>query len=123
MTLQQQVVSLELSKKLEELGVPQDSLHSWCYIEAHGDYELDNGDYSRAYSAFTASELGELIPSSVDVLLFYAGLRLEKTDGNFWTVSYESFENVVLVEKSAGTLADAMAFMLIHLIEKKLITI
>jgi len=131
MTLENLVCSLESAKRLKELGVPQKSLYYWQRGELtptfnqhppFTEYKWSLGADGE-FSAFTASELGEMLPSSVDGLLSYAGLRLEKTDGNFWTVSYESFENVVLMEKSAGTLADAMAFMLIYLLENNLMKV
>ena len=63
MKLENQVCSLELSKRLKELGVKQDSL--WGYLD-HGDlnfYPVLNSEliYLKAeYSAFTVAELGEL---------------------------------------------------------------
>jgi hypothetical protein len=130
MTLEKQVCSLELAKRLKDLGVKQDGIWKW-YISNDGkETILSNGGrlppqylytFSELCSAFTVAELGEMLPSSVEGFGTYAGLRLEKADGNFWTVSYESFEHLVQIEKSSPELADAMAYMLIHLIENNLI--
>lgn len=87
MKLEDQVTSLELSKRLKELGVKQESLLWWIewgddievcdeeYIEFHekSDYprvvfchtckpELGVPPKSNIVSAFTASELGEMLP-------------------------------------------------------------
>ena len=80
MKLQQQVTSLELSKKLKELGVKQESLFYWCeyrrwenednkMVEQDTVWEIDrsgvvggNGHSTgRNFSAFTVAELGEML--------------------------------------------------------------
>ncbi len=85
MELKQQVVSLELAKKLKELGVKQDSL--FFYDGLNGDFELcclvNNSDNitESDVSAFTVADLGDMLPTSVtpsDVLgqkqkIFYIG--------------------------------------------------
>lgn len=74
MNLQQQVTSLEISKKLKELGVKQESLFWW--INEHLVYKTDMGAYlqngggiaERTFgcadklSAFSVAELGEMLP-------------------------------------------------------------
>ncbi len=77
MNLEDQVVNLELSKKLLTLGVNQNSLWYWCDTFSD-DWKLcytnnyENDIYLKdlqkeksAYSAFTASELMELLPYRV----------------------------------------------------------
>ena len=68
MELEKQCVSLELSKKLEELGVSQgDSI--WWWRDGVGtqlrcrEYpaQFDTSDCYEAYDAFTVSELGNLL--------------------------------------------------------------
>ncbi|HET8839308.1 MAG TPA: hypothetical protein VFM82_09990 [Flavobacteriaceae bacterium] len=69
--LRKQVCSFELSKKLEELGVKQDSFFYWNYMEDkkskpdlithQSDLVLEDGFNVRNYSAFTVAELGELL--------------------------------------------------------------
>lgn len=76
MKLEQQVCSLELSKKLKELGVKQESLFYWsncCEKEFTLEcslwhdietWEWGNGhtleNVETKYSAFTVAELGEI---------------------------------------------------------------
>lgn len=82
--LDQQVTSLELSMKLEELGVPQDSLWMWLKLDSWprpklwcvrpplGTEPIKNiyywkstGHLEWAYSAFTVAELGEMLPMQI----------------------------------------------------------
>lgn len=62
MNIEDQVCSLELSKRLKELDVKQESL--FCYTT---DYDLEFlpseiRNYDICIAAFTVSELGEMIP-------------------------------------------------------------
>lgn len=86
MTLEQQVCSLELAKKLKELGVKQESLFWWKkkgrknskngYIyELIGENYPDGGGYDNCehysgdkkdISAFTVAELGEMLPKQIE---------------------------------------------------------
>lgn len=63
MELKEQVVSLELAKKLKKLGVEQESL--WWWIKKHSNYQLElfgrHGNTVNDISAFTAAELGEIL--------------------------------------------------------------
>lgn len=111
MELEKQVVSLELAKKLEELGVKQESLFYWRrhkvkgMVIEYGRNDLD--EYLTA--AFTVAELGEMLPDRT---------RTDKRDGSSWV----SCEELVKPE-IADTEADARAKMLIYLIENGLIKI
>ena len=65
MELEKQVCSLESSKRLKELGVPQKSLFKWrlatddkWYIERDSDIQ---GTTQPHCAAFTCSELGEIL--------------------------------------------------------------
>lgn len=121
MQLENQVVSLEIAKKLKELGVKQDAYHSWCFIEAHNDYELDNGSCSNMYSAFTVAELGEMLPS-----LYVSGKTLEhKGKTEFVCCHKERIVENIDYQASGTTYgeneADARGKMLIYLLENNLI--
>src|SRR5271157_5159686 len=64
MNLEKQVTSLELSKKLKELGIKQHSIFWWnqneiCCSEPSENY---NGEY---WSAFTTAELLDLLPHNI----------------------------------------------------------
>jgi len=74
MELEKQVCSLEISKELKELGVKQESLWYWWYGQMSKNWRIHKGlDFNPQengkdrfgvdiYSAFTCSELGELLP-------------------------------------------------------------
>lgn len=133
MKLEDQVTSLELSKKLKELGVKQESLFHWVKNGAvwylydtpnfsensyhRNEVEERLGTSDDFVSAFTVTELGEM-------------LQLDKvSDGKIivergaaskdWYVSIESDGGGVMFV--SDTEADARAKMLIYLLENKLI--
>ncbi len=63
MNLEQQVVNLELARRLKALNVKQESLFNWLEgIIVYGHCGHKGNDY---VSAFTVAELGEMLPSTV----------------------------------------------------------
>ena len=129
MKIEEQVVSLELATKLKSLRVKQDSLFYWglndafpCnneiifFVEELIDNKLKDG----GYSAFTASELLEMLPAEIED----RKIHLYKDNDN-WIIEYtdgwgageyiEPFED--------NNLCNALAKMLIYLIENNLITL
>ena len=121
MKLESQVVSLELAKKLKELGVNQNSLAFWVSGENQSPIVLINfqigqrnisGDkLSRIASAFTSAELGMIMPE-----INFQTYR-EKSG---WVITDHQIN--LPVEK-AKTEANARAKILIYLIENKLINL
>ena len=129
MELKDQVVSLELAKKLKELGVKQDSYFAWYKGEVRRwnqlTQELRKGE--PPVSAFTVAELGEMLPKKLFI-------KEEIKDGgiNFPLVICPSFDDGWFVgygEHMSGNgykviddknLYNALAKMLIYLIEQKL---
>lgn len=122
MRLDNQVVSLELSKRLKELGVKQESYFAWDfwakpfvtlfpnYLKDHPDNQLD-----RIIAAFTVAELGEMLPTEVH------GGFIE-----YWKKYWEGGIKHMVSCKIIGTLsalteADARAKLLIYLIEKGIV--
>lgn len=102
-----QFSSLEPSKRLKELGVPQKSL--WDWVDSLGTPEVDLSDetpYSKICSAFTVAELGEMLSDHLNEYNYVFTFRGK------WIISYSYMEFV------ADTEADARAKMLIHLIEE-----
>ena len=62
MKLQDQVTSLELSRKLKKLGVKQESIWYWyCLGEDYAIRYRTPSVIKKGYSAFTVAELGEML--------------------------------------------------------------
>lgn len=137
MKLEQQVCSLELAKKLKELGVKQDSLFYWTQraIEYNGHaptewkiqtYKGHDNDMYPFISAFTVAELGELMPywlyikGHPQICCYAQGKTIQAVD----LEKHEICEyKGNLLEWKADTEADARAKILVYLLENKLITI
>lgn len=145
MELKDQVCGLELAKKLKELGMKQKSLW-WWVLERHSGGKpvwilLYNSDkfykewvvyHNReSYSAFTVAELGEVLPLTLFEANCMSHLSINKHSKK-WSVSYlynsesspdlniKHNRNMTLYGLSADTLANAMAKMLICLLENKI---
>ncbi len=155
MNLEDQVCSLELSKKLLTLGVKQDSYFVWYGFEnplkaifTESDIDIwrigtskdcSKGGADWVYTAFTAAELGDLLPNGVVTqndqpfncfrikISKFISFDNEKTIRNF-IINYES-DTCEMSGKQGflprkltkniydPNLANAMAKMLIYLIE------
>ena len=145
---EQQVVSLELSKKLKELGVPQESQFYWEVPQDqrrvhHGVIPIVNelpgkgnvrSRFFFYYSALTAAELRELLPPSIPLYqdsLENADLRITREYNsttktiNEWCCWYKRSDNgSALIEQFGGSSqTDALAKMLIYLLENRLLVI
>lgn len=144
MKLENQVVSLELAKRLKELGVKQESIAGFRLIsitDADGgeigeEWHLSTTGYevmrqrSDEYAAFTVSELGEMLPWMVEANGQSYFIELAKNGPQFHGgkhhVCYVSGddEQEALGEMTPSiTEADARAKMLIYLLENKLIEV
>jgi hypothetical protein len=112
-----QVCSLELSKRLEELGVKQESLFCWCgevghiNLELNAVYDSECNPYYKICSAFTVAELGDILPNWFD-----SGRREE----NDYMCRVFEKESDIRHHTFDGTEANARAKMLIYLLENKL---
>ncbi len=126
MKLEQQVCSLELAKKLKELGIKQDAYFSWRCFDAGGpelswiicksdDFPekigIANFGFGSA-SAFSCVELGELLPNMVT--MFRVHKKFDMHEGK-WACGDE------LETSYAVTEADSRAQFLIHLIEQGIV--
>lgn len=144
MQLENQVSSLELSKKLKELGVKQKSLFYWhkswnpmkkkendpyiMYANCGSETYIVIGDELNI-SAFTVAELGEMLPGSIDEgkrNTYY--LEMFKDSYGFGIVyrseiDYNTIRDLGDKIFRADTEADARAKMLIYLLKNKLIKI
>lgn len=141
--LEQQITSLELSKRLCELGVKQESLFYWYILDKnHPLFEvhkkikhkedlqklLDGGIYYKLdpyekilgeflqYSVFTVSELGDLLKCGLQSALIVDTATNKIKEFQVFSPYYNIYQ-------LAETEVDARAKILIHLIENKLIEV
>jgi len=131
MKLEQQVCSLELAKKLKELGVKQDSLFHWktnfgMVVFNYSDLLLSEGNYC---SAFTVAELGEMLLK--EVYIPYKGNSGKKRKypqhlhcffggGDYFLINYTGGNSQEHLTQKGDNEANARAKMLIYLLENGL---
>lgn len=136
MKLENQVISLELAKRLHELGVTQRFTFTWfeivdedsgagrTFFELHRE-DPKIGSVYNTFGAPTVAELGVMLPATIDDggTAFF---RIEKgwvvVPENQWSVSYQR-GGPVRAFQWLDSLAEAMGKLLIHLLEDKLITV
>lgn len=128
MELEKQVTSLELSKKLKELGVKQESITGWRLRYVTSNDDIVNSEWvivtngfieewvgDEACSAFTVAELLDMCPAST-TLLKRTDLETKKIP-RYYAETFEHYRD----SDSDENPANALARMLIQLIENKLI--
>jgi|ERR1700722_5558290 len=135
MELRDQVINLELAKKLKELGVKNESIFVWEYFndQCHGikykpyavvpNPHFDDG--MKLYSAFSIAELGEILPNyiqtQVSATSSYDGkyyLEIFKGLDGKWGIGYVMDGSLPpLICNINDTLVNIMAKSLIWLIE------
>lgn len=115
MKLEQQVCSLDLAKRLEELRVKQESLFFWENL--NGEWGLTIADEATrdVVSAFTVAEVGEM---------------LSKASRKSFEIAYSEVMDLVPADVQSVQMAhnlmtqpDIGTKMLIYLLENKLITL
>lgn len=119
MKKEDQVVSIELAKEMEKLGIEQDSVWYWTGAEWNDEVEWvlihqDERDRIRKeiFSAFTVAELGEMLPQgywesgkiAIDSIYFCS-----------YVYDFEAPDGYVDELKYGNTEADARAKMWIYL--------
>jgi hypothetical protein len=114
MELKDIVCSLEHAKRLNELGVKQESLFYWLNRKIVCPKFQEFNFPEKWCSAFTASELGEMLPAMISTI--------RETDGHW---SFVHGDNISIDMKSFPIYkeVDARAQLLIHLIENGLIEV
>lgn len=125
MTLEQQCVSLELAKRLKELGVKQESYFFYrLYKDNHNlGIKLERFEdrlrliTDESYSAFTVAELGEMLPSGSKSFVGSTSGDAKNWVTEWWEVKEWDLDT----RKFADSEANARAKMLIYLLENKLI--
>lgn len=121
MKLEKQVTSLEISKRLKELGVKQESFFHWCGLK---NYNIQYGDFSYmgdVISAFTVAELGEMLLPEVDSGKTNEGSPAYVKGGKWISCLMHKSGERISHRVYGETEADARGKMLIYLIENKLI--
>jgi hypothetical protein len=122
MKIEQQVTSLEISKRLKELAVKQEGIFHWfdrAEVNAFkGEpplllQEIQDTNPHR-YSSFTVAELGEMLPK-----FFISGK--EEIGGPYFCNDDSVLSKITGILTTADTEADARGKMLIYLLENKLI--
>lgn len=128
MKLESQVCSLDLAKRLKELGVKQESCFFWSKYNAIEDWELKGCIDTHALeniSAFTVAELGEMLPYQIAVGENDSRGQITtwKLQSGIWGCSYLNYiGKLPLIDIFHGdTEAAARAKMLIYLIEQGLV--
>ncbi len=114
MNIENQVASLELCKRLKELGVNKSSFAQWFVDEVGGyafvvnDNKIINSQrqYPERYAAYTCSELGHLLPLGI--------VTFKRTEEHFQCSKGMYIEDLGFDDECE---ANARALMLIHLIE------
>lgn len=122
MQLESQMVSLELSKKLKELGVKQESLWKWFYGGIDTPGIIPTGKVTnQAFDdwkcpAYTVAELGEILGKPMrDVWISY-----EVGMCGAIAFLFKRGTTELIKEITGDTEANARAKMLIYLLENKL---
>lgn len=115
MKLEDQVCSLELAKRLKELGVEQNGLFSHYLFDNrwHIGYLPTHLKECENYSAFTVAELGEMLPK---------GHHTYRADNGWYVPPFNSIKNWNEAYP-CNSEADARAKMLIHLLENGLMEV
>ncbi len=128
MNLSDIVTSLALSKKLCAFGIKQESFFYWIIDVIGTRYDIKTGNELNNFcSAFTASELFEILPWSL--LIDFNPCQLLFTGGKPYILEYRHIGNInkglipKIFPQHDTNAADCAAKMLIYLIENKLIEV
>jgi len=127
--------SLALSQRLKALGIPQESEYYWVFefkkwsIKKFKDNDgkLWAEDFpEKVFSAFLASELGEMLPEQLHGKLGKASktgawLSIEKRETGGWLCSYGD-EGIYFLDKKGKTMSEAMGKMLEYLKKEGLLS-
>ena len=139
MKIENQVCTLEQAKRLVRLGIAQNSI--WVYIFSPDNIiSTNNGLYhygvaneimsdnngsefdSKSASAFSATELGDILPDLISTDRQYEFVTIKEDD--CWLVRYVCGNSLLkpLCAVGGGTEAEARANMLIYLLENNYTT-
>lgn len=118
MELKNQVVSLELSQRLKELGVKQESLFYWTGLNGENflmivkDFEGESIPENRKdnfISAFTSSELGEMLPA-----YFATHKRDSAGDWICWDNNFNWLDEVARAENEVEAKGKMLEYLIVN---------
>lgn len=127
-----QFVSLELAKKMKELGFPQESLFYWNFYDSPEEPILDYIDscplryMEELVSAYTGSEVIRWLPSQIQPDKAITPLHLEiwKSNEDHYEVDYTSLQpKEQRIGETNESLANGAAKQLIYLAENGLLDV
>ena len=132
MKLESQVTSKDLSMRLKNLGVPADTLYAYygnagIWHDAIVDmamYKDVDDDFKKAklLPAYTASEIGEMLPEKINKGGQYLGIyKSQYPIVNGWLIGYYFNDYQEVYEEVASTMVEAMGLMLEYLIKNNLL--
>ena len=123
-SIEWQVTSLDLSRKLKELGVKQNSIFFWLGGELRNNIFDNQDNYKDSFSAFTVAELWEKLPYRLDADRITSFLVMKKVEQNDGTGKLNTILNYEMISgtiypwcQNESNPANACAKMLIRLIE------
>lgn len=138
MNIENQVCTLQQARKLSELGIEQRrGIFEWCcfmpdplgekyfYAPVYIQEDLEKNLHEWVASAWTAAELGTLLPDLLETEFQYELVCIKEDD--CWLCRYVRNNNLCdwhpkVMPIGSDTEAKARAAMLISLLEKKLAT-
>lgn len=123
MNLEKQVCSIEYSRKLNQLGIKQESQFHWMNEHSMSpNLHFTPYGHGLGLSAFTAAELGEMLPYNIDngAEFYYPNYTKHL---NYHRIQLLSDTGKMLSGFNDFTEADVRAKLLIYLIENKLIEV
>jgi len=125
--IQTKVTLLEISKRLRDLGVKQESEYYWLCINepeviTKREVDLAGWNDKYLYSSFLAEELGKMLPPSIIIKKVEYWLNIARMSHG-WVVGYVSQKKGTIFQEINISLSNSMALMLEYLITNKLITI
>ncbi len=130
--IENHVVNLELSKKLREIGIEKKSIFYWMGEKIHSADNIifENSIISKKgyYPAYLATELLELLPKTLESEEAFEKCRLVIDISNNNYITYIDDEGNEMYEMPSEeikneSLADALAKMLIYLVENRLMEV
>lgn len=117
--MEKYVTSLELSKRLKELGVKQESKFYWCH---NADYPNDNEEwllysvddwngtikglgFKETYSAYLTDELAEMLPVNFMINKMF----------DYYITAGVGLDSVGYIDEKSKSLPEALGLMLEYL--------